>query len=108
MPYITGSVEVPIGQKSGLKGIAGDKLIYNTKLGIYQGSCEKWSLDTGFRLGYNENTEARTISAEAEASYYLTPSIAVGIYGTYMLDGRAKYDTDIYEKTLGARLRLFF
>ena len=108
LPYITGSVEIPVGQKSGIKGIAGDKFIYNTKAGIYQGACEVWALDTGVRLTYDENREARLITAEAEASYYLTPSITVGVYGTYTLDGRSKYDMDIYEKSAGARLRLFF
>ena len=108
LPYITGSIEVPIGQKSGLKGYAGDKLIYDTKVGVYQGSCEKWSLDTGVRLKYDENLESRTVLAEAEASYYLTPRISMGIYGSYMLDGRAKYGHNLYEKELGARLRLFF
>ena len=108
LPYVTGGVEIPVGQKSGRKGIAGDKFIYNTKAGIYQGSCELWSLDTGVRLTYDENREARVITAEAEASYYVTPSIAVSVFGTYALDGLSKYDMKIYEKSLGGRLRLFF
>ena len=108
LPYVTGAVEIPVGQKSGIKGIAGDKFIYDTKVGIYQGACEVWSLDTGVRLSYNENTEARVFTAEAEASYYLTPKTTLGVYGTYALDGHAKYDRDIYDKTAGVRLRLFF
>ncbi len=108
LPYVTGGVEIPVGQKDGLKGYAGDKLIYNTKVGVYQGSCEKWALDTGVRLTYDENTEGRAVNAEVEASYYLTKNIAASIYATYMLDGKAKYDTDIYDKSVGARLRMFF
>lgn len=108
LPYVTGGVEIPVGQKSGIKGIAGDKFIYNTKAGIYQGQCEVWALDTGVRLTYDENREARIVTAEAEASYYITPKVTVGIYGTYALDGREKYGRDIYDKSVGARLRTFF
>lgn len=108
LPYVTGGIEIPVAQKSGIKGIAGDKLIYNTKAGLYQGKCEVWSLDTGLRLTYDENTEGRMVSAEAEASYYLTPKASLGVYGSYALDGRAKYDRDIYDKSAGVRLRLYF
>lgn len=108
LPYITGGIEIPVGQQSGEKGYDGDKFIYDAKAGIYQGKCEVWSLDTGVRMTYDENTEARLVTAEAEASVYLTPNTAIGVYGTYALDGKAKYDTDIYEKSVGARLRLFF
>lgn len=108
LPYITGAVEVPLWQKSGTKGIAGDKLIYNTKLGLYQGKCETWALDTGVRLKYDENAESRLISAEAEASYYLTPKASLGVYGTYALDGYSKYDLDVHDKSAGVRLRLYF
>ena len=105
---MTGGVEIPVAQKSGIKGIAGNKLIYNTKIGVYQGACEVWSLDTGLRLVYDENREARTLTAEAEASYYLRHNVTVGVYGSYLLDGASKYSTDIYDKAVGARLRMFF
>lgn len=108
LPYVMGSVEIPIGQKSGTKGIAGDKFIYNTKAGIYQGKCEVWALDTGLRLRYDENTETRMIAAEAEASYFLTSKATLGVYGSYALDGHSKYDLDVYDKSAGVRLRLFF
>jgi len=108
LPYITGAVEIPIAQKSGTKGIAGDKFIYTTKAGIYQGSCEVWALDTGIRLSYDENKEERIIAAEAEASYYLTDTATLGIYGSYALDGKSKYHRDVDDISVGARLRMFF
>ena len=108
LPYVTGGIEIPIGQKAGQSGLEGNKLIYNTKVGVYQGKCEVWALDTGVRLTYDENRESRVVSAEAEASYYITPNVSVGVYGTYALDGRAKYDVDLYEKSAGVRLRLAF
>ena len=108
LPYVTGGIEIPLFQKSGLKGFAGDKFTYNAKAGIYQGKCEVWALDAGVRLTYDENREARIVTAEAEASYYITPKATIGVYGTYALDGRAKYGTDIYDKSAGLRLRLFF
>ena len=108
LPYVTGGIEIPLFQRSGIKGFGGDKLIYNTKAGIYQGKCEVWALDTGVRLSYDENTEGRMVAAEAEASYYLTPKTTLGVYGNYGLDGHAKYGRDIYDKSAGVRLRLFF
>ena len=108
LPYISGGMEIPVAQKSGIKGIAGDKFLYNVKAGIYQGKCEVWALDTGVRVNYDENREARKIVAEAEASYYLGPKSSIGVYGTYTLDGKSKYDTDIYDKSVGVRLKLFF
>lgn len=103
LPYVSGSVEIPVAQKS-----AGDKFIYNARAGIYQGKCEVWALDTGLRLTYDENVEARYVTADAEASYYITPKTTLGIYGSYMLDGRQKGGTDVYDKTAGLRLRMFF
>ena len=100
---MSGSVEIPVAQKS-----AGDKFIYNARAGIYQGKCEVWALDTGLRLTYDENVEARYVTADAEASYYITPKTTLGIYGSYMLDGRQKGGTDVYDKTAGLRLRMFF
>ncbi len=108
LPYITGGIEIPMFQKAGIKGIAGDKFIYNTKAGVYQGACEVWALDTGVRLTYDENRESRMVFAEAEASYYIAPKAALSIYGAYALDGRAKYDVDIHDKSIGTRLRYFF
>lgn len=109
LPYITGDIEIPIGQKSGRKGVAGDKFSYSTKAGIYQGKCEVWTLDTGIRLSYNENREARIVAAEGEASFYLTPKTAISIYGSYVLDGKAKYNMEIDDdRSVGLKLRLFF
>lgn len=103
LPYVSGGIEIPVAQKRW-----GNKLSYNTKAGIYQGKCEVWALDTGVRLNYDENTEARTFVAEAEASYYLTPKATIGVFGTYTFGGKAEKKTDIYSKSAGARVRMFF
>ena len=103
LPYVSGSVEMPVAQKSW-----GDKFKYNAKAGVYQGKCEVWALDTGVRLVYDENIEARAFVAEAEASYYLTPKTTIGIFGNYAFGGKAEYKTDIYDKNVGARLRFYF
>lgn len=110
LPYVAGDVEFPLFQKAGVDGNLplGNKFIYNAKAGIYQGKCEVWALDTGVRMTYNENNEMRVITAEAEASYYLTPFTTIGIFGTYALDGKAKHKSDVYDKSVGARLRMYF
>lgn len=105
LPYIEVGEELPIGQKKGA-----DKPTYTAKAGLYQGKCEVWGLDTGIRYIHDENTytEGTAYNAEAEASYYLTKQVAVGVYGSYTLKGRAKVDADVHSKTVGARLRWFF
>ena len=103
LPYVSGGINVPVAQPK-----FGNKLTYNAKAGLYQGACEVWALDTGIRMTYDENTEARLIDAEAEASYYLTQNSTIGIFGTYRLDGKAQQKTKLYDKSIGGRLRIFF
>lgn len=105
LPYVEVAEEFPIGQKKGA-----DKPTYTAKAGLYQGKCEVWSLDTGIRYVHDENTytEGTAYVAEAEASYYLTKKVAVGLYGSYALKGRAKVSADYRSKSVGARLRWFF
>lgn len=105
LPYVEVTEELPIGQKKGV-----DKPVYTAKVGLYQGKCEVWALDTGIRYLHDENTdvEGTAYVAEVEGSYYLTKKVAVGLYGTYALKGRAKVDADIHSKSVGARLRWFF
>jgi hypothetical protein len=105
MPYATFAVETPVGQKKGA-----DKWGYSGKVGVYQGKCGVWALDTALAWEFDRNRDykSRTLTAEAEASYYLTKNMTVGVYGSYMLDGKAKDHADLYDKTVGARLRLYF
>jgi len=103
LPYVSTGVKVPVAQSK-----HDNKLTYNAKAGLYQGACEIWALDTGIRMTYDENDEMRLIVAEAEASYYLTKNSTIGLFGTYSLDGKAQEKTKIYDKSVGARLRLFF
>ena len=103
LPYVSGGVNIPVAQPK-----VGNKLTYNAKAGLYQGACEVWALDTGIRMTYDENMEARLIDAEAEASYYLTKNSTIGVFGTYRLDGKAQQKTKLYDKSVGARLRIFF
>ncbi len=105
LTYISVGEELPVAQTN---GYGYDKPKYNAKIGLYQGECEKWALDTGIRWVHSEQDEQRGYMAEAEASYYLTPKSAVSIYGTYLLDGKATGNTDMYDKSVGVRLRWFF
>ena len=105
LPYVELGEQLPIGQKKGM-----DKPVYTGKVGLYQGQCETWGLDTGIRVTHDENTEyeATTYSAEAEASYYLTKKSAISVYGSYTFKGDAKTQADVYDKAAGIRLRWFF
>lgn len=107
LPYATFTVHTPVAQSK--KFGHEDKWSYAGKVGVYQGKCGVWGLDTALVWAFDRTDEhARTLTAEAEASYYLTKNMTLGVYGSYMLDGKAKYDTDIFDKTVGARLRLYF
>ena len=106
LPYVEIGEELPVTQPKD-NGI--DKPVYTGKIGLYQGELESWGLDTGLRAIHDENeSEATFYNIEAEASYYLTKSSAVGIYGSYTLNGKAKNQTDIYDKSIGLRLKWTF
>ncbi len=112
LPYVTFKVHTPVAQsKYDDEGdvVHNDKWGYSGKVGVYQGQCGVWSLDTALAWKFDRTADhERTLSAEAEASYYLTKNMTLGVYGSYMLDGKGKDQTDIYGKTVGARLRLYF
>ena len=103
LPYISGSVVTPVAQKS-----RANRWNYTTRVGVYQSKCGVWSLDTGIAVNFDRANHSRYVTADAEASYYLTKNTTVGVYGSYMLDGKAKRGIDVYEKSIGARLRLYF
>lgn len=105
LPYATFTVHTPVAQtKHGRE----DRWSYNGKVGVYQGKCGVWALDTALAWEFDRTDHSRYLTAEAEASYYLTKNMTLGVYGSYMLDGKAKNDTDVYGKQVGARLRLYF
>ena len=105
LPYVEVGELLPVAQKKGV-----DKPTYTGKIGLYQGKCETWGLDTGIRVTHDANTEYKgtTYDAEVEASYYLTKKSALSVYGTYTLKGYAKTQADLYNKSAGVRLRWFF
>ena len=105
LPYVTFNVHTPVAQT---KEWRTNKWSYDGKVGLYQGKCEVWSLDTGLVMNFDRTDHSRYLTAEAEASYYLTKNMTLGVYGSYLLDGKEKGDPDVYNKTVGARLRLYF
>ena len=106
LPYATFKVHAPVAQT---KEFRTNKWGYGGKVGVYQGKCGVWALDTALALDFDRtDAHARTLSVEAEASYYLTKNVTIGVYGSYLLDGKAKWADDLYDKSVGARLRLYF
>jgi len=104
-PYVAGRVELPVAQNSN----ADNHAKYEGKAGLYV-YCprQKWALDNGVRINYDETDESRVVSYDLEASYHLTKNWAISAFGSYALDGQAKYDTEIHDKTIGLRLRTSF
>jgi len=106
LPYVTLNVHTPVAQT--VVNEQGN-WSYSGKIGTYQGKCGVWGLDTALVWGFDRTANhMRSLSAEAEASYYLAKNMTVGVYGSYMLKGDGKFDSDWYNKSLGARLRLYF
>ena len=95
---------------------------YSVFAGVHQTLlCGKMSADAGVRYefttdrdasiddgwwGFNQNN-ANNWYLQGEVNYFLTDSVAVGVYGDYFLDGsRSKY-TD-YEYEAGVNLKVLF
>lgn len=86
----------------------GDRdLDQSVKAAVYK-NFGKYALDLGLR--YNFNTEGKNTNdlwAEARADYYLTDNVALGVFGTYQLDGTGTGDID-YNYTAGAHIKVLF
>ena len=105
MPYVSLNVVTPVAQTS-----RDNRWNYTGRVGVYQGKCEVWSLDTGLAMNFDRADHSHDFTADAEASYYLTKNVTLGVYGSYLLDRQEKFDGDEHnhEKTVGARLRMYF
>ena len=77
------------------------------KVGVHK-YFGKYALDLGVRYDFEtEDTNSNTWWAEAAADYYIKDNIALGIYGSYYLDGTGSHDTD-YDYNAGAHLKVLF
>ncbi len=105
-PYVAGTAELPVAQQH---NIADNHAKYEAKAAVYA-YCPrmKTAVDTGVRVNYDEWDESRTFAYDLEASYYLTKNVAVSAFGSYTFGGKAKYGTDLYGESVGARLRVAF
>lgn len=106
LPYAVFGVHTPVAQTHEDRT---NRWAYAGKVGVYQGKCGVWALDTGLAVNFDRQDHSRYLTAEAEASYYLTKNMTVGVYGSYLLDAKEKAGSgDTYGKSVGARLRLYF
>lgn len=82
----------------------------SVKAGIHK-YAGKYALDLGLRYNFSTdgghslyNGSYNDLWAEAAADYYVKENIAVGIYGSYRIDG--SYDKDLdYAYTAGAHVK---
>ncbi len=104
-PYLSGIVERPLFQSD----FGDHHTKYEGKAGVYA-YCPRAdvAVDTGVRVDYDGTDKIAAYSYDLEVSYFLTNNVAVSAFGSYMLDGKAKYSTDIYGKSAGLRLRAAF
>ena len=85
----------------------------SVKAGIHK-YAGKYALDLGLRYNFSTdgghslyNGSYNDLWAEAAADYYVKENIAVGIYGSYRIDG--SYDKDLdYAYTAGAHVKVLF
>lgn len=68
----------------------------------------KYALDLGLRYDFNtDGKNTNNLWAEAKADYYLMDNLALGVFGTYELDGSGTKDVD-YNYTAGAHVKVLF
>lgn len=104
-PYVSAGIEKPLFQHQG-----DDKEpIYTGKAAVYA-FCPriKTSVDTGFTVTHAEEVEYTGYSYDLEVAYHVTKNVAVSAFGSYLIDGNAKYSTDVYGNKVGLKLRAAF
>ncbi|MBP5215858.1 MAG: hypothetical protein J6039_04810 [Alphaproteobacteria bacterium] len=99
VPYASFSAVSPIGYRP-----QGREIDYSAKLGAHQ-SFDKVALDAGIRYDFETHGDnTNEWYAEAEANYFVTPKVAVGLHGDLFLAG----NTWKYDRTIGAQLKVLF
>ena len=86
----------------------GDReLTQSLKAGVHHYSG-KYALDLGVRYDFvTDGQNGNTWWADAAVDYYLQDNIAVGVYGSYFLDGTGSKYVD-YDYDAGLRLKVLF
>lgn len=104
MPYASANMEVPVFQKHGIH----NENIYELKLGGYKMLQNDFAIDAGLRYTLHKDWDAKMWHMDAEVSYYITPNIATGVYGSYLIKGDMRHDQKAHGQTVGLRLRTSF
>lgn len=104
MPYASAEIEVPVAQSKD----GNDKNTYNARIGGYRLFCHKLAVDAGVAYNHIEKYEMTDWTVDAEVSYYLTRKVTAGVFASYMIDGKAKYNSDLSDRKVGLRLRAAF
>ena len=104
-PYLAGAVERPLFQSK----FGDHHAKYQGKAGVYA-YCPRAdvAVDTDVRVDYDDTAKETAYTYDLEVSYFLTDNVAISAFGSYMIDGKAKYSTDVYGNSLGLRLRTAF
>ena len=104
-PYLAGAVERPLFQSK----FGDHHAKYQGQAGVYA-YCPRAdvAVDTDVRVDYDDTTKETAYTYDLEVSYFLTNNVAISAFGSYMIDGKAKYSTDVYGNSLGLRLRTAF
>lgn len=86
----------------------GDReLTQSLKAGIHKYSG-KYALDLGVRYDFvTDGQNANTWWADAAVDYYVKENVALGVYGSYFLDGTGSKYVD-YDYDAGVRLKVLF
>lgn len=97
IPYVRFEADSPIDQSHRV-------IDYTAFAGVHK-AFDKYAVDGGVRyefVTHGDNTNQ--VYLEGEANYFVTPKVAVGLHGDYMLAG-SEYKDDA---TLGAQLKVLF
>lgn len=99
VPYAMFTADSPIGYRP-----YGREIDYSAFLGAHQ-TFDRVSLDGGVRYDFETHGDnTNEWHAVAEANYFVTPKVAVGLNGDLFFAG----NTWKYDRTIGAQLKVLF
>lgn len=79
-----------------------------TVFGGFHKTADKFAVDAGVRYEFNlEDANTNTWWLQAEANYFVTDNVAVGLFGDYYLGGTGSDEID-YDYTAGLNLKVLF
>lgn len=103
LPYLQAGAEFPVMQSK----YSDDDPQYNVYAALYK-AFGPVALDGGVSYVHNKNGSLSNWALNARADYLLTPSMSVGLFGSYSLDGKGAEKVEYDQYTVGLNFKAAF